>query len=433
MFISICTPTNNVRHLRRAYESLAGQLGDVRWEWVLGVNGGVTPQDARAALGPDGGVDERVRVVVVEGPGIGKLKRDTFAYVGGDVLLELDHDDELTPSALLTVARAFEKRPEVGFVYSDCVDVSDTSEPCTYHDPARRRSWESNGWQFYSIAKFDGYERVLVPHTFTASPQSLLTIHWAPNHLRAWRRDVYEKVGGHDPTLEVLDDHDLLCRTFIETPMFHISDPLYRYHVHGQNTWLSKVGDITGKTRAIGRKYLRQMVAADVKRHGLPLLDLGGAHNCPSGWTSVDLPGQGASIEADLSHQWPFEDNSVGAFRASDFLEHLPDQIHTMREIHRCLVPGGWLLSDTPSTDGRGAWQDPTHCSFWNENSWWYWTRKSHVKYLRSRGITGPLFAEAHVETYYPTPWHDEHEIPYVRADVWADKPGRAFPRSPGR
>ena len=28
----------------------------------------------------------------------------------------------------------------------------------------------------------------------------------------------------------------------------------------------------------------------------------------------------------------------------------------------------------TPSTDGRGAFQDPTHVSFYNENSFWYFT-----------------------------------------------------------
>ena len=32
------------------------------------------------------------------------------------------------------------------------------------------------------------------------------------------------------------------------------------------------------------------------------------------------------------------------------------------------------LLSLTPSTDGRGAYQDPTHVAFYNENSFWYYT-----------------------------------------------------------
>ena len=45
----------------------------------------------------------------------------------------------------------------------------------------------------------------------------------------------------------------------------------------------------------------------------------------------------------------------VGVFRAYDALEHLRDPIHTMKELHRCLAPQDWLLSQTPSTDGRGA------------------------------------------------------------------------------
>ncbi len=33
------------------------------------------------------------------------------------------------------------------------------------------------------------------------------------------------------------------------------------------------------------------------------------------------------------------------------------------------LYDEGWFLSQTPSTDGRGAFQDPTHVSMWNSNS----------------------------------------------------------------
>lgn len=65
------------------------------------------------------------------------------------MLLELDHDDTLECRALFEVAGAFEQHPAVGFVYSDCIDVSDTGELCTYHDPQVRLSWESNGWTFY--------------------------------------------------------------------------------------------------------------------------------------------------------------------------------------------------------------------------------------------------------------------------------------------
>ena len=68
--------------------------------------------------------------------------------------------------------------------------------------------------------------------------------------------------------------------------------------------------------------------------------------------------------------------------RAADVLEHLRDPIHTMKEAYRVLAPAGWMLTKTPSTDGRGAFQDPTHVSFWNENSFHYYTQKRAGRYI---------------------------------------------------
>jgi predicted SAM-dependent methyltransferase len=72
----------------------------------------------------------------------------------------------------------------------------------------------------------------------------------------------------------------------------------------------------------------------------------------------------------------PYPDNSVDVIRAYDFLEHIPmgSVISVMEEIYRVLKPGGIFESFTPSTDGRGAFQDPTHVSFWNRNSWSYYS-----------------------------------------------------------
>jgi SAM-dependent methyltransferase len=84
-----------------------------------------------------------------------------------------------------------------------------------------------------------------------------------------------------------------------------------------------------------------------------------------------------------------------------------------MKEIHRVLAPGGILLSHTPSTDGRGAWQDPTHVSFWNENSFWYWTRPQQMQYIRNKHIR---FFESSLLTHFPSEWHKQHNISYVEA-----------------
>ena len=78
----------------------------------------------------------------------------------------------------------------------------------------------------------------------------------------------------------------------------------------------------------------------------------------------------------DIVNGLPFPDDSVDEIRADDFLEHVPADrvIFVVEEIYRVLKHGGVFVHITPSTDGRGAFQDPTHRSFWNINSWEYFT-----------------------------------------------------------
>ena len=69
-----------------------------------------------------------------------------------------------------------------------------------------------------------------------------------------------------------------------------------------------------------------------------------------------------------------YADSSVDEVRAFDFMEHIerPMVIPLMREIHRVLKKGCVFHFFIPSTDGRGAFMDPTHVSFWNIDSWLY-------------------------------------------------------------
>jgi hypothetical protein len=90
-----------------------------------------------------------------------------------------------------------------------------------------------------------------------------------------------------------------------------------------------------------------------------------------------------------------------------------------MNEIYRVLVPGGWLISMTPSTDGRGAFQDPTHCSYWNSNSFWYYTRREQRDFVP--GIMA-RFQRTRCWNDHPSEWHKTHSIPYVYADLVALK-----------
>ena len=86
-----------------------------------------------------------------------------------------------------------------------------------------------------------------------------------------------------------------------------------------------------------------------------------------------------------------------------------------MQEAHRCLTPCGWLLTLTPSTDGRGELQDPTQVSFWNSNSFWYFTLLPE----QGRFIDGSVLFEANrIKNFHPSDWNREHQIVYVKADL---------------
>ena len=69
--------------------------------------------------------------------------------------------------------------------------------------------------------------------------------------------------------------------------------------------------------------------------------------------------------------------------------------------------------------NGRGAFQDPTNRSFWNLNSFWYYTRGQQaqsVPGIRCR------FQGTRIWQAFPTEWHQTHDIPYVYADLVALK-----------
>jgi hypothetical protein len=90
-----------------------------------------------------------------------------------------------------------------------------------------------------------------------------------------------------------------------------------------------------------------------------------------------------------------------------------------MNEAFRVLAPGGWLLIEVPSTDGRGAFQDPTHVSFWNENSIWYYTNRNFSRFIPS--FKG-RFQNSRTVTYFPSEFERVHNMAVVQSDLIALK-----------
>src|SRR2546428_3133479 len=106
-------------------------------------------------------------------------------------------------------------------------------------------------------------------------------------------------------------------------------------------------------------------LAASGASHSMKL-NLGCCDALLPGFVNVDLVPAPGVEPADLRLPWPWQDSSVEYIRAWDIVEHLPDKILTMNEMYRVLAPGGSAEISVPTTDGCGAWQDPTHVSFWN-------------------------------------------------------------------
>lgn len=139
-------------------------------------------------------------------------------------------------------------------------------------------------------------------------------------------------------------------------------------------------------------------------------LNLGCSDRFLPGYVNVDIvhidpvPPPTVYQQADLSDIWPWEDNSVEEIVADDIIEHLPDKIHTMNEIHRVLVPGGKAHIFVPTTDGRGAWQDPTHVSYWNRNSFFYFTKgvAEYERFHKAYGIRGAFRVVSEEMAEYP-------------------------------
>ena len=79
----------------------------------------------------------------------------------------------------------------------------------------------------------------------------------------------------------------------------------------------------------------------------------------------------------------------------------------------------GWAFIEVPSTDGRGAFQDPTHVSFWNENSFTYYTEAGRAAYIRNKDVR---FQSYRVETLFHNEDMKHQNIPVTIAWLVAIK-----------
>lgn len=249
--IFTCTYKSTDEMIDRLYDSLCLQTYK-NWNWFILDD---TPDDSvinKILLKND----SRITIIknVTNHGNIGFNKKTIAMMCDGDYLVEVDHDDELITTCLEKINQAFMMFPDTDFVYSHTYEEVDG-------DSVYYGENYAYGLGEYRNIKVLGKERYipLSPHINALSVRNIYSL---PNHVRCWKSDFYRKIGGHNPELSVLDDMDLLIRTFLNGKMTLIDTVLYVQHegkssetARGETTQSIRFKEIQRTNLYISLKY----------------------------------------------------------------------------------------------------------------------------------------------------------------------------------
>jgi glycosyltransferase involved in cell wall biosynthesis len=248
--VTVFTPTYKTgEKIRRPFCSLKEQTY-TNWEWIIvddSDDGGKTFKMLCGLAGQD----HRVQVFKPwEHSGvIGKVKNWACRLAKGEILVELDHDDELTDYALEQVVKGFMQFREAGFLYTDCAEIYEDHTSHSYRD----------GWAFgygsYTDVDYHG-QRYKSGSAGNINAKTIRHIVSTPNHIRAWRRSFYESIGGHNQELHVADDYEIIVRTFLKTRMIRVPKLCYLQYI-GDTAQQERNRDIHRLVRSIRMHYDR--------------------------------------------------------------------------------------------------------------------------------------------------------------------------------
>lgn len=348
MLLSVITPTHRVSpYLEELFKSLESQTYP-NWEWILYLNGEATiDQIASTIL-----ADKRVKISVAQttSSSIGLLKKSASMLASGDVLVEVDHDDILTPDCLEKVKIAYEDQ-DVVFVYSDCAYMQ-THSPFIPHN-------RTYGWTWYQ--HMFNNQLLTAMKSFEPSSHAMSYIWWAPNHVRTWRKSSYFEIGGHNPDYPVCDDHEIMIKTYLAGKMKYLNEVLYIYRVDGTNTVYAKNALIQDTTKKLNLEYAQKLAVFDAKVKGKLAIDLKDKTNSKpeKGFLKYEI------VNTDkFSLDYP--ESSVFALNATDILHKFRNPVSTLNEIFRVLDHGGWVFIDAPADWNAGNYAELEYKSFWN-------------------------------------------------------------------
>lgn len=403
---SILTPTHKPIYLDDCYDSLLLQKEE-SWEWIIHLNNGAHPGQVSDRIKGDPRV--RLNVSGSRHSRVGSHRRNVAAEAKGELLVELSHSDKLMVDALKEL-KHHSAVWQGGFYYSDFV---------RFLGADNIKADEDHGWKSYSFE--DDTDFLNCTAAFDPHPVMLTTPEYSPSGLRAWHRDCYSEIGGHDATITASPDMDILCRTYLTgRPFVRIPKCLYikREHAHTYKNDATYVKSIHQNAFDIRHKSLHKLIENWAARSGKPK------------GTVSRSPMEGFKhLDPRLLPYWELEENSLSVIRAVDGLQHVKrrDFVDVMNELHRALIPGGFLLGVFPDSNGNAWHAEPDAVNPLREASFLPFTDKRTAALVPN---SKAKFQVVDITTEAPSDWHYSYNLLYTSFTLCAIKGQRvAGPR----
>jgi len=238
--------------LNRLYESILKQTGQ-DWEWIVVDDSPTGFNDSYNYIDELSKKDNRIQLFRRNKPSgvIGEIKKFAFGLASGEILVEVDHDDELTHTCLDNLFRSFNYSSDIGFVYGYvCEQYENSLDIIDY----------GNDWAFgyggYMNTTYNGinYKNAIAPNI---NSKTIRHIVGSPNHVRAWKKDIYNYIGGHNKYIHVADDYELMIRTFLYSKMAKMPVLSYIQHFErdASNAQFARNGEIQRLVHYIANNY----------------------------------------------------------------------------------------------------------------------------------------------------------------------------------
>jgi GT2 family glycosyltransferase len=283
----------------------------------------------------------------------------------GDIIVLLNNDVIVTPGWLVGLFNWLNEFSIVGPVTNYCAGLQKVSIP------VYKNTDELN--------KEAGFYR-------QENAGRIEEVNWIIGFCMVFKKSLCDEIGHFDESLWPCcgEEIDFCLRARSAGYRVGIAHDVYVHHFGSQtfNAMNLDYNEICNRNdKHLAEKWgkdfwQRQAIDASPDPHGVAL-NLGCGLTKLDGFINIDNRAEvDPDVVCDVQHGIRYPDNSVDLIRADDFLEHIEQWrvIDVMNEIWRVLKPGGILDAKVPSTDGRGAFQDPTHLSYWNCNSWYYFS-----------------------------------------------------------